>query len=221
MDMLTKIFGLIFTPTAIVAGVVYILRKYFDNHVAKELELFKHDLQSQSETARIQFQTNLEARLFEFQTKFSLYHQKQAEIVAELYGHLMNVMAETALLTNPAGFSTEISLKTRKDNAATLYTNLFTFYTRHRIYFSGELDQKIFSVISLMGDALREFDKAHRVGMGGGSEYMPDDTGGWEHAWTKISQETPPVMREVEDYFRSILEGKYDDSITHSQSKQS
>jgi hypothetical protein len=207
---LTEIFQIVFAPTAIVAGVTYLLRKYLDMHFVKELEQFKNKLQSESEKSKIEFKTHLEAKLFEYQTKFSLYHSKQADTVAELYGFLADTATEIEQLTFFMQPPTGVSVKEKKDKANELFRQLSIFHRRHRIYFSNDLNQKIRSVTDLMGKSLSQFDVAHTWGMQGGNNYGSDWTGAWQQAWDTISNGLPPLMNELEIYFHDILEGKYD-----------
>ena len=83
--MLEEILKLIFTPAAIIAAFVYLLQKYFEKTINKDLEKYKNDLRTELELIKAKLQNELDIKLFEYQTKFSLFHQKQAAITAELY----------------------------------------------------------------------------------------------------------------------------------------
>jgi len=209
METLFKIFEIVFAPTAIVAGIVYLLRKYLDTHFTKELEKFKSNLQSESERSKIEFQTSLEAKLFEFQTKFSVFHAKQAEIVAEFYKQFADVYSEISRLTAPLQFEDGIPLKNKKKKAFDLFNELAVFFSRNRIYFNEDLCVKISSVLKLMQSALIEFDVAHIYGMQGSESYKRDDTNKWHEAWKTVDEKIPPLLRELEVYFRAILESTY------------
>lgn len=207
MDTLFEIFKIAFPPTAIVAGVVYLLRKYIDNRFARGLESFKLDLQLESEKSKMQFQTTLQAQLFEFQTKFSLFHQKQAEIVAELYKLLSDVCAEISQLTAPLQFEDRTPLADKKKKVANSFNDLSTFFSRHRIYFSVQICEKVDAVLKHMRDALIDFDTAHTFGMQSSDTYKPDQTGLWVKAWKTLDKQIPPLMKELETYFKRILSG--------------
>lgn len=182
MDTIFKLFEIIFSPVAIVAGVVYLLRKYLDTHFANQVEQFKSTLQLEAVKSQAEFTTNLEAKLFEFQTKFSLYHSKQADAVAELYGLLADAKSNIEQLTFFMQPSSGVSLKERKDKANEIYAELSKYHRHHRIYFSNELSQKIESAINVMSQSLSQFDVAHTWGMHGSDKYTSDDTGAWHKA---------------------------------------
>ncbi len=211
MDTLLKISEIILSPVVIGAGVWYLLRKYLDTHFTKEVEQFKSTLQLEAVKSQAEFTTNLKATLFEFQTKFSLFHSKQADAVAELYGLLADAKSHIEKLTFIMQPSSGVTLKESKDKAYEIYAELSRYHHHHRIYFSDELNQKIESAIDVMSHSLSQFDVAHTWGMHSGDKYTSDDTGAWRKAWETISTELPPLMRELETHFHNILEGKYDD----------
>ena len=107
-----QLITLILTPTLIIAVIAYVLRGFFQqllsrdlenqrSNLQKELEGHKQRLQSEFETYKIKIQNeqeqiklhlqnDLQKKLHEFQTKFSIYHQKQTEVVSELYSLLVD-----------------------------------------------------------------------------------------------------------------------------------
>jgi hypothetical protein len=77
MGTLETIIALIFLPSSIVAGLVFILRKFFEQALLRDIERFKVGLQSELEQSKLRLENVLQTKYFEFQTKFSSYHQKQ------------------------------------------------------------------------------------------------------------------------------------------------
>jgi hypothetical protein len=105
MTNLNTILALILTPTFVVGGIVFILRKFFDQLLSRDLENFKVRLQVEFEHSKLRLENELQARLFEFQTKFSSYHQKQTDTIEELYEMLSETETIISQLVHPLQFA--------------------------------------------------------------------------------------------------------------------
>ena len=78
MELWQQLLALILTPTLAVAAMAWLIRKFFERGLQRDLERFKNEL---------------ELERFEYQTKFSIIHQKRAEIVSGLYSRLARARA--------------------------------------------------------------------------------------------------------------------------------
>jgi len=74
MTTIQAIVAIILTPTLIVGAMVFILRKLFEQLLSRDLEQHKANLKIEFEQSRLRLENELQTRLFEFQTKFSMYH---------------------------------------------------------------------------------------------------------------------------------------------------
>ena len=63
MSFSQQLIALIFTPTAVVVVVAYLLRQWLSSQISRDLAAFK---------------VQLERSLFEYKTKFSLIHETRA-----------------------------------------------------------------------------------------------------------------------------------------------
>lgn len=87
--MFEEIFKLVFAPAALIAGFVYLFQKLFEKNLSKDIEKYKNQLKTELESAKLKLENELSIQLFQYQTKFSLFHQKQASLTAELYKKLV------------------------------------------------------------------------------------------------------------------------------------
>src|SRR6476661_4381196 len=74
--------------TAIASAFAGALSIYLTNRKQRQLEGYKATLQAELEQAKLQTQNDLQIKFFEYQTRFSTLHQRQADVIKELYGLL-------------------------------------------------------------------------------------------------------------------------------------
>jgi lipopolysaccharide export LptBFGC system permease protein LptF len=191
MEYVYEIIKIAFAPAAVIAGVTYLLKLYLESYSKRDLEKF-----------RLQLNHELEKSLFEYQTKFSFYHQRQTMVIAELYSLLVDASSKIHSLTHIVQFSGEGSLKERKKNTADAYNKLVDYYSKNKIFIEKNICNKLDELIKLLRDALIEFDVAQ-----GGDKYEPDDSGLWIKSFTTIQEKVPPIKQELEEYFREIVSG--------------
>src|SRR5260370_17337939 len=92
----------ILAPTFILAGMVFVLRELFRQLLSRDIVKFKAGLQAEFEQSKLRLENEMQARLFEFQMKFSIYHQKQAEGIETLYEMLWETELIVWQLFHPA-----------------------------------------------------------------------------------------------------------------------
>ena len=83
-ELLKDIIALVFTPVVVVGALAYILRNLFSQTLNRDLEHFKAKLQSEREYFTAELQNELKAQFFEYQTRFSFFHNKTAEVTGTL-----------------------------------------------------------------------------------------------------------------------------------------
>lgn len=160
---------MIFTPTAAVAVLAYILRKTFDGILNRDLERFKSELELQR---------------FEYQTKYSLIHQRRAEVISEFYSLLIRAVREVEDLVRVPRFADGEPLPKKKQRAADRFNEMTNYYFEHRLYFDEGLCEKIEGLIDLVRESFIEFDIAQP---GEKIEHGPDyDPELWKSAYKRL-----------------------------------
>lgn len=188
MELWQQIVALTLTPTLLVGALAYLLRTLFDRGLERDLERHKSELAAQ---------------LFEHQTKFSIIHEKRAEVIAELYGRLARAHRELAKLTaafQPGGQS----LRGKKQQAADACNKADEFFNERRLYLDLKTSEKIDKTLETMKSAFIDFDMAQQSDV-----YQPDSSGLWGQASKQIRDDLPPLLNELEGQFQDILGIEY------------
>jgi hypothetical protein len=104
--------GLIVAPALVVGAIAWILRGIVSQGFARDLQKYKSELERQD---------------FEHRERFSLIHQRRAEIIATLYGKIArtnSVEADLVGIFQPGGQS----LMEKKKKAADIYNDMSAYF---------------------------------------------------------------------------------------------
>jgi hypothetical protein len=142
----------------------------------------------------------IKATQFEFQTKFSLYHQKRADVIDDLYAKLSDtetILSQLVSLNQSYEGRTPEEQGCLADKAIVKLARLFD---KKRIYLDEELCGQMDTIIGAMREAQARFHVSQE-------RPRPDraDTQLWADAWKIVSQHVPPIKKALEQQFRQIL----------------
>jgi hypothetical protein len=156
-----------------VAILAYFGRSAVTHFFARDLERYKNQLSGELEQQKQQATIELEARkreldaiLSERQTRFSLMHQKRAEVVAELYGripraeHAIRVMTAVARLESTDKEVEKKRRESERKEATTAFNDLVKYFDKHRIYLGEETAERCEQLISHLRKAVFNYDYA-------------------------------------------------------------
>lgn len=180
-----QLLALILAPTLVVGAVAWLLRGAINQGFKRDLERFKSDLEREN---------------FEKREKFSLIHQRQAEIIARLYSRFAKTSGLVSGLVSvlqPGGQS----LLEKKKKVEDAYNDTSSFFFENRIFLPIGTAQKAESVLMMLRDAIVTFDTAQM----GNDEYKPDPSGLWVEAYKSVRNDIPPLLEELEVEFRELL----------------
>lgn len=209
MTTIQTITAIILTPTLIVGGMVFLLRKLFEQLLSRDLEKHKARLQIEFEQSKLRLENQLQTKLFQFQTKFSLYHQKQASVISELYEKLSEAQMYLSRSVHPIQLGGR-SPKEKFDEADEKRVDLARFYNRNRIYLDEDVCLKMDSILTAMHTSAVKFSVSQSEPKSGSDIEM------WVEAWKVMENEIPPIKEALERKFRQILSsvaGNEDDQI--------
>ena len=194
-EVLNAILALVFLPASILIVVAYFLRKLFERLLNKDIEGFKARLQTEIETYKAGLKAEYDLKHTEFQTRFSLLHQRRADAIEKLFSLLSKIQNDLQCLTNwdKAGRT-----ETREEFYAKTLTdleNLADFFDEKRIYFDDEIRDgtlRIVSVTSFLKDGIGNPHPALAKQL--------EEQGG-----KIVDDEIHPVMTKLERKIREIL----------------
>jgi hypothetical protein len=180
-----QLIGLIVAPVVVVGAIAWLLRGFISQGFARDLQRYKSELDRQD---------------FEHRERFSLIHQRRAEVIATFYGKIArtkSVVADLVGIFQQGGQS----LIEKKKKAADIYNDMSAYFFENRIFLPHETAEKAEKLVMAIRDVLIEFDTAQM----GNDEYKPDQTGLWVQAFKRLRDEVPPILNELEHEFKELL----------------
>ncbi|WP_263809701.1 hypothetical protein [Salinibacter sp.] len=195
MELVNQLLVLILTPSAVVAVMAYLLRGFFNRALDRDLERYKSELKRQDH---------------EFRTRFSLLHEKRAEVISEFYSRMVKAVGHLKNLTAVLRMGREDSLLEQKKETVHHLNEMSQFFHEHELYFDESTAEKINSLIQILRESFTEFDVAQP---GEETEHGPQaDPDMWRSAHERVSEEVPPIKEELKEQFRSRLRAHDDEA---------
>ncbi len=208
MTVLQQIIALIFTPTAIIAVLAFLLRgvfqqlldhdaKRYELEMGKALENHKAQLTQEYEASKLRLENELQKQFYQYQTKFSAYHQKQVEVVSELYGMIVDTRDKVTDLVTPP----EIQHGTRTNaerysDTATTFNSLSIFYRRNRFYVNENSCQKADKILEIMQTSILKHKNLYD---------KPSQEEEWLTAYRDMHVKVEPLLNDLEKQLRQSL----------------
>jgi DNA anti-recombination protein RmuC len=188
MTLVSQLLVLILTPSAVIGVMAYLLKEFFSRALARDLEQYKSELRRQNHV---------------FRTRFSLLHEKRAEVISEFYARMVRAVDQLQSLTAVLRTAREESLSDQKKETVHHLRDMSQFFSEHRLYFEESAAAKVESLIEVLRESFAEFAVAQpgeEIEHGPGTH--PDM---WQSAYERVIEEVPPIKRELEDTFRGHL----------------
>ena len=221
MQIQNLLLAILGTSTCLVAVLGWLLRTFITHRLQhatvafKEvlqresttaIERLKNDLQSQSAIAVEQLKNSLQIRAIEHQIRFSKMHERQAEIIAEIYRMLVVAISEAESFLSPISFNGEATKQEKHVKARQKLGELFQYYSVEKIYVPSSLCnalekimQDIQKYISAFGvwTSYEEFELT--------DESQQKKFEAWQQGYEAIQKLLPAVKASLENEFRKIL----------------
>lgn len=151
-----------------VAG--WLVARKLENHkkeISKELEDYKKDVSKEIES----YKSQLQVQNYEFQTRFSLFHQREAEAVLNLYQLITEIHSKFALMRtffrnstfapNEARSRLVLTGKTIAEHFAETELKCQEFnhdFRKNRILLDEETCEKCLEIINLLINSMNRFE---------------------------------------------------------------
>ena len=137
----------------------------YQNQLSKGIEDHKKGISKELELYKLQLQSSFQTKLYEFQTRYSLLHQKRAEAIEKLFGLLAKVQNDLQIWAYWGAVprketKEEFFLKTQED-----FQNMIDYFDEKRIYFDEEIKNSLLQlvrVIQLILDSHNSIESASR-----------------------------------------------------------
>jgi hypothetical protein len=124
--------------------------KSYDNSLNKRLEDYKKEIIKEIENYKVQLQFEFQTHFYQFQTRYSLLHQKKSEAYVKLFELLAKVQNDIKIWAN---WGVNRRFDTKQDFFKSMVTNLnnlTNFYDENRIFFNTEIREDVLKLVTLI-----------------------------------------------------------------------
>lgn len=139
----------------------------YQKDISKEIESYKIELSMELENHKVQLQSDFQTKLYEFQTRFLLYHQQKAEAIKEIYAGFAKIEVQikkisaftSQLVLFDADFeNVKISEKAEeiKQESLDILNNLEISCSSNKIYLDSVVSNEISRVFQLQKELVDE-----------------------------------------------------------------
>lgn len=164
----------------------FMIKKIFEKWINKDFEKFKHKLKQE----RI-----ISSKLYD----------KRGEVINKLYELLEDFNQKMSSLTSPAEMAGDLPKIEKLKIAGKSGEDFRNYHSKKKIYFNENLSNLLDKINSQFIEAWIDFTMypPEKNNLSSGNEKEKWEW--WIKAWKKVSEEIPPIKKEIEKEFRNLL----------------
>ncbi len=191
---------------ALLAVLGYLGKSILEKLIVRDTRQFESNLKAKSDATIEQLKAELQLRTIEHQVRFSRLHEKRADVIAELYGLLVEALWEAESFLSPMEWAGEPSKKEKHQHAMNKLVELYRYFDKHRIFFPPEVCASL--------EALVRDVRLQVINFGVWLEYesheLTNDSNkqkrdAWNSGWDAIRNQVPVARQSLENEFRKLL----------------
>lgn len=196
-----------FGGNTVLLGVLgWLARSLLGQLVAKDLERFKSELASASIAAAERLKHELHLAAQEHQVLVSKLHEKRAQVVAEVYGLLVEFQWAAQDFVSQVEFVGEPNKRDKYVTAMNKAAEFYRCFDKNRIYLPHSLCEKLDEFIKAMRTKVIDFGVYVRLD----ESKMSDQTfekksEAWDRASDYFNSEVPKARAALEQELRAII----------------
>ena len=202
MDIWTSVLLAVGGNAGILVVLGFLARSVIRAWLAKDLEKFKVELKSTSDTAIERLKADLQRAAFEHQVRFSKLHEKRTEVIAQLDKYLAETTWAIEDFVQP--IEGEPSRKEKYVPTWNKIVECLRFLDQHRVYLPESFCNKLEKFITYLRKLTDKVCVYERI-----DDPKPETRQKkWEileQAWESVTQEIPAARQALQQEFRQIL----------------
>lgn len=193
-------------PTTIVGAlIVYFVKDLVSKSLDAQLQNHKAALDKDVKEFELRLSNQLNKLSFEYQTKFSTFHQKEVEVIGEVYGRLANAHSPiNQLLVKQAWTVDEETQKSLVDSALKSIREFENYYRAHRIY----LDHDICDKLDSLHESISKANQSYVIAKSTRSYDIQRGNKLFEASSQELKEKAQPILNDLETEFRKKLAAK-------------
>jgi hypothetical protein len=204
-EVITTTFAIAGGGTGLAFSAAWLIRAIFTHKLTKDVERFKSELNAKANSKIEQLRSALQIAAIEHQVRFSNLHEKQAQVIAELYALLVELFEQSrSFVHTSSGGNPSPEHRQEYFKAVLRIREFVLFVDKHRIYLPGEVCILVDKVLDPLKRAVTD------VGVYGNIDPTNDpqltEIGEkFTKAYSAFEIDVPAAQEALAHAFRSIL----------------
>ncbi|MHB8483388.1 MAG: hypothetical protein ACYDBV_11750 [Nitrospiria bacterium] len=194
-DVLTNVGTTLVSSGVIVGGAAWLIKTLVSDHLARDADKFKIQLKADVDK-------EIE-RLKAFLTRASHVHERQLDILQNLYGHLFDAQGLFKRMTSAGRVEGEITTEEYAPLVTKAMESAHDELMQGRLFIPPALAQQCDSFFNLMFKGRQNFYLAHHPMVDPGQQAKF-----WQEAATIAHQEVPKILQQIDEAARAMIHGE-------------
>lgn len=208
MDLWQSILLAIGGNTILLAVLGWLAKSFVTGMLVKDARKFEADLKASGDAATKKLEHQLQLIAAEHQIRFSKFHEKQADVIAEAYRLLIQAYWSASSFASLTEWNGEPNKATKYAVALKQITELYRFFDLHRIYLPPEICQTLDDLITKMRGKVIDYGEFVNESEEELKTYYNDQKKAWREAWKYFDKEVPVARQSLEIALRKLLSGQ-------------
>ena len=204
----SAVFSSLLTSAALTGTLLWLTKTWIGERVKNDikyqydqkLESHKAQLKADQEVAIENCRADLRIAAFEHETRFAELHAKRAEIVAETYARLQDLVYLVADYVKIVETSADPPHEERRIKANDALKEFGDYYRPKRIYLPGDTEKRIDDFVAGLYQVARSFARGVEGGL---DEKTGRDSWGDADEW--MESKAKPLFADLKNEFRQLL----------------
>jgi hypothetical protein len=173
----------------------------YKKDLSKEIEDYKKGISKELESHKTQLQSDFQTTFYQFQTRYSLLHQKRAEAIEKLFGLLAKVQNDLQIWANWEARSHKETKEEFYSKTREHFQHFIEFHDEKRIYFDQEIQDGVSKIVKTTNLLLSGHDSIEFL-----SNSLPELASEMKDSARNIFDlAIHPVMEQLENKFKRLL----------------
>lgn len=192
--------------TILVGAAAWLARSLIGQLLSRDLESFKSELSSATAVSVERTKHELQLAAQERNLLLTKLHEKRAQVIAELYGLLVEAQWAAQDFASPMEWAGEPNKREKYATALTRATDFYRFFDKNRIYLPKDLCSNLDEFLRAMRSKVIGFG----VYLSREEEHMADAAiekkhDAWGKASTYFDEEAPKTREALEAALRHLI----------------
>jgi hypothetical protein len=194
------------TPAAVLAVGAAFAASLWRHTLSRNIESFKHSLIDMASAESQRLRHALELAAMEHRVRFTGFHERRAEVIAELYTKLVEASWAMGYFVSPIDYQSDPPKEEKYVAAMNATAEAFRFFDRNRLFLSARAAALVDALTGDMRKTMNEFGvHVQLASQPLAAEFSNEKLQAWQKAHAFFEKDLPNLRMELEKELHRLL----------------